>query len=168
MRAIRSATVGAPAILLVVLACLAPAARAASPEGRWLLVEQRYEAGGANMIADGPPLHIEFTTEAGRLTARMWTGSDESVAVSWPSFSASAGPAAQEVRERVADPLTGEVRASYSVRSSPGDDLVLEVTETYRVSKDGASLEGTLRVKFAGGKENRGGYTLHRRFEREE
>jgi hypothetical protein len=161
-------TVVARALALVLVgSCLAPAALAASLEGRWRLVEQRYEAGAANMMADETPLYLEFTRGAGGLAARMWAGADVSAAVPWPAFSSQAGPSALEVRERGEDAIAGEVKVSYRVHPSPGDDLVLEVTESYRVSKDGSALEGTLQVKFSGGERNRGGYTLHRRFERE-
>jgi hypothetical protein len=146
---------------------LASPALAASPEGRWRLVEQRYEAGTANVMADESPLHLELTIESGRLVGRIWAGDDPSSAVPWPAFSSKAGSLATEVLERSADPLLGLAAARYRVQPSPGDDLVLDVTESYQVSKDGSALEGTLHVQFTGGDRNRGGYTLHRRFERE-
>jgi hypothetical protein len=155
------------AALALLLACLAPCVFAASPVGEWRLVEQRYEAGAANMMAADLPLHLAFTREGGGLAGRIWAGDDPKVAVSWPAFAADTGPLALEVRDRGEDAATGEVRVRYIVRPSAEDDLVLDVVETYRPSADGTALEGTMRVKFEGGDRNRGGFTLHRRFERE-
>ena len=166
MKSCRKASTGAVALALVV-SFFASVTLAASPEGRWRLVEQRYEAGAANTMADGPALRLEFTREGGRLAARMWAGDDASAAVPWPAFSASEGKRAALVLERGEDALAGEVTVRYRIPPATGDDLVLDVTERYKVSSDGATLEGTVEVRFLGGDKNRGGYTLHRRFERE-
>jgi hypothetical protein len=58
------------------------------------------------------------------------------------------------------------VFARYRVDPSPGDDLVLVVTEEYSVVEDGEALVGTVRVEFRRDGEDRGSYLLHRRFER--
>jgi hypothetical protein len=166
MKSRRIASTGAFALVLVVVS-LASVTRAASPEGRWRLVEQRYESGAANTMADGPVLRLEFTREGGRLAARMWAGDDSAAAVPWPAFSASEGKRAALVLERGEDALAGEVAVRYRIPPATGDDLVLDVTERYKVSSDGETLEGTVEVRFLGGDKNRGGYTLHRRFERE-
>jgi hypothetical protein len=152
---------------VLALSCWLPQALAASPEGRWRLVEQRYQKGEANMMATDSPLRLEFTVESGRLVGRMWAGDDPGAAVPWPAFGSKPGPASLDVLERSEDLLAGEATVRYEVLPAEGDDLVLEVTESYRVSKDGSALEGTMHVKFKGGERNRGGYTLHRRFERE-
>jgi hypothetical protein len=46
--------------------------------------------------------------------------------------------------------------------------VVLEIRETYETAESGRVLAGSVEVRFMGESMNRGGFTLHRRFEREE
>ena len=135
--------------------------------GRFKLVEQTYEGGQANIAVAENPVHIEFTREQGRLEGRIWAGGDASHADAWPAFRADAGALAVRKTARIEDDGAGLIEVRYTVQPSADDDLVLEVIERYELTADGESLAGTMRVSFTGGDTNRGGYTLHRRFERE-
>lgn len=146
---------------------LALGAHAAGIDGRWKLVEQRYESGISNLAAPDLPVHLEFSRSGGVLSARIWGGDDPDRAVSWPAFATDAGPIAVDVVERQEDAATGSVTARYRVRPSPDDDLILDITESYALADGGAALEGTMQVRFTGGRTNRGGFTLYRRYARE-
>jgi hypothetical protein len=135
--------------------------------GRFKLIDQTYEGGQANIAVAETPVHVEFTLEGGRLAGRIWAGGDDSKADSWPAFRSDAGPLAVREISRTEDDGAGAIEVRYTVQPSADDDLVLDVTERYQLSADGNSLAGTMRVSFTGGDTNRGGYTLHRRFERE-
>lgn len=149
------------------LAALGLAILGAGPfEGTWRLVSQTYEAGGWNIAPDDDPVRIEITAGGQGLRGLVWAGADKGKAVSWPAFVSDEGPLAIEILSRSVTP-SGGVEARYRVRPSPTDDLVLEITEAYEPTEGGDALEGTVTVRFTGGTVNRGGYTLHRRFERE-
>ena len=136
-------------------------------EGRFRLVEQRYERGDANLASQDLPVRVEFHREGGVLAGWIWAGDREEGALPWPAFAGDAGPVPVEGVEVRDDAAAGEVSARYRVGPAPGDDLVLEIVETYRLVESGGALEGTMTVRFTGGATNRGGFTLHRRFERE-
>jgi hypothetical protein len=151
---------------IVVWAAVAIAA-AGPIEGRFRLVEQRYERGDVNLASQDLPVRVEFHREGGVLSGRIWAGDREESALPWPAFAGDAGPVPVEAVVVRDDVAAGEVSARYRVGPSPGDDLVLEIVETYRLVESGGALEGTMTVRFTGGTMNRGGFTLHRRFERE-
>lgn len=161
--------------LRVVAACLllaiaAPGAVAAplpaEIEGRWVLVEQRYQDGGVNLAVSDPALHLEIAAEGGEIVGRLQAGSDPESSFPWPAALAGGSPLDLEVVERRGDPDGRGILARYRIRPNAADDLVLDVVERYRVVDDGGALEGTVEIRFVGGTSNRGGYTLHRRFER--
>jgi hypothetical protein len=110
---------------------------------------------------------MEFSLEEGRLAGRIWAGDDAVNALPWPAFVTDAGPLPVEILGRAQDISGGSAEVHYLVRPSTQDDLVLDVVERYEVSEDGRSLTGIVRVRFTGGEANRGGFTLHRRFEAE-
>ena len=161
---------GVAAASLLALLCTAgslPASGAGSVEGRWVLVEQHYGKGRSNLAPDGQPVKLEFVHEGGRLTGRVWVGGAEAEAVPWPVAPAKEASAEPRVREFSSSPQLDRVRVEYSVEPSPGDGLVLEIVEEYRLVDDGRALEGSVRVAFVRHGEPRGSYVLHRRYERE-
>jgi hypothetical protein len=153
---------------VVALALGAASAEGGTLEGRWRLVEQRYGSGAANLIdlqADAP-LHLEFLRQAGGLRGRLWhERADE--AVDWPAAVPAFELRSVHLDELVVDPAETAVRTSYRVDPAPGDDLVLEVQESYRVVEGGRALVGDVTVAFRVDGRPRGSYVLHRRFERQ-
>lgn len=148
---------------LSVLALVLPAWGGA--DGRWRLVEQTYQRGGNNLAPLDAPVRLQITLGPDGPVGRIWSGADEGAALAWPAFVAGEVERPVEVLGRAARDGAFEVR--YRVAPAPGDDLVLEIVERYAASADGDALEGTVEVRFTGGASHRGGYTLHRRFERE-
>ncbi len=141
---------------------------AAGPvEGTFLLVEQRYGNGDWNLASRDEPLRIEFRREGGVVAGRVWAGGDSSAASRWPAFANDAGLLPVEDVSVKEDASTGEVIARYRVRPSPTDDLVLEISESYRLVESGQALVGEMTVRFFVEGADRGGFALHRRFERE-
>ncbi len=151
---------------LLAIVGMAPLVLAATAEGTWTLTEQYYAGGQSNLAVADRPVHLALTRGPQGWSGTLWAGDDRAAARAWPAFVTDAGPLPVEIAEREDDPSGGGVRVRYRVRPSETDDLVLDVTEDYRLSPDGTALEGTMRVDFTGGATNRGGYTLHRRFER--
>jgi hypothetical protein len=154
-------------LLSGLLLAAASAGTGAGLEGRWRLVEQTYEGGSANLATPEAPVRLEFTRDGGRLSGRIWAGGDDSQADKWPAFRADAGPVAVRENARTEDEGAGMIEVRYTVQPSDADDLVLAVVERYVLGADGQSLAGTMTVTFTGGETPRGGFTLHRRFERE-
>lgn len=154
-----------PAILLLLLPCLAAAPAAAGIEGSWVLVEQHYGDGQGNLADPDAPVRLELRRVDGRLEARIAAGAGPEAAYPWPAFLTDAGPLPVQLLES-GESAEGELTARYRVRPSAKDDLVLDILERYRLSGDGASLIGTMEVVFTGGTTNRGSFLLHRRFER--
>ena len=150
---------GVAALLLITLPAWAGA------DGRWRLIEQTYQRGGSNLAPVEAPLRLELVLGPDGPQGRIWSGDDPSRSLVWPAFLAGESVRPVTVLERSAQ--DGEVAVRYRVQPAPGDDLVLEISERYRASASGDALEGTVEVRFTGGSRNRGGYTLHRRFERE-
>jgi hypothetical protein len=138
-----------------------------SVEGRWILVEQHYGKGRSDLAPAEQPVKLRFAREGGELVGRIWVGDDESKAVGWPAMAVRGEPVPARVRARSDSSQLDRVRVEYSVEPSPGDGLVLEIVEEYRLVDDGRALEGSVRVAFVRGGEPRGSYVLHRRFERE-
>jgi hypothetical protein len=159
--------VAVPVLALLAAASSAPALCADSVEGRWLLVEQHYGEGRSNLAPDEEPVKLEFLQQGGQLAGRVWTGAAEEKAVPWPAAPGKQGPVPPRVRSFSSSPRLDSVRVEYSVEPSPGDGLVLEIVEEYRVVDEGRALEGTVRVAFVRDGEPRGSYVLHRRFERQ-
>lgn len=151
---------------ILVLAVWLPAWAGGSLEGRWVLTEQTYEGGGRNLAPEDEPVHLEFRAGATGTTGRLWAGSDERRSSSWPAIAVDHRPLPVTVRSMIRTPAGG-ITVTYHAVPAEGDDMVLEVRETYELADDGAALLGTVEVRFTGGEFHRGGYTLHRRFERE-
>lgn len=152
--------------LVVAFALVASVAgpAAASVEGRWVLTEQTYQDGGRNLAPDEAPVRIEFTSGPAGITGRVWAGEDDRTASPWPSIVVEGRALPVAVRS-VSRTASGGVAALYTAVPAEGSDMVLEIRETYEPEGDG--IAGTVEVRFTGGERNRGGYTLHRRFERE-
>ena len=152
-------------VAAALLALALPVAGADSLEGRWLLVEETYGTGGLNLRRDKPAQTLEFVREGGRLTGRSRLSPDVPE-LPWPSFGVE--DAAQPVTvDAVAIPLTEDsVRARYRTPAREGQ-VQVDVIEEYQVSADGNSLLGTVTVTLLRNGESRGGYVLHRRYERQ-
>ncbi len=154
-----------PAIAFVVaLAALASAQ--AGVEGRWVLAEQTYQDGGRNLAPDEEPLRLELGTGARGPSGRIWVGEAEAESFPWPSIVVERRALPVIVRS-LGRTARGGVEVAYSVVPNEGDDLVLEIREIYELGESENVLLGTIEVRFTGGERHRGGYTLHRRFERE-
>ena len=143
-----------------------PAVAGQALEGRWILTEQTYQGGGRNLAPVDEPVRIEFLPGPTGLTGRVWAGPEDRRAVPWPAIVVEDRVLAVTIRSLERTPAGG-VTVAYTTVPAEGDDMVLEVRETYELVEDGAALEGTVEVRFTGGEFHRGGYTLHRRFERE-
>ena len=159
--------VAASLLTLFLTAGFLPALGAGSLEGRWVLVEQHYGEGRSNLAPDERPVRLEFVHEGGRLTGKVWAGATEAEARPWPVAPARGASAEPRVRDYSSSPRLDRVRVEYSVEPAPGDGLVLEIVEEYRLVDEGKALEGSVRVAFVRHGEPRGSYVLHRRYERE-
>ena len=137
----------------------------AGADGRWRLVEQTYQKGAQNLAPLDSPVRLEIALGPDGPRGRIWSGDDERRALAWPAF--HTGETARPVTVLERESKDGGFSVRYRVAPAPGDDLVLEIVERYQASADGLSLDGTVEVRFTGGATNRGGYVLHRRFERE-
>lgn len=151
--------------LLIVAAALGTPAGSGTVEGRWVLVEQTYGSGANNLADAERPLHVEFRRGPAGLGGRLWAGDDPADAVTWPAFRAERELAPPRILEREEDPAGGAVRVRYRVEVEPESGFEIEVTESYRLSGDGA-LTGTMTVRFFTPEGDRGSYELRRRFQR--
>ncbi len=138
----------------------------AGVEGHWVLTEQTYQGGGRNLAPDEEPVRLELASGPGGPSGRLFVGGREAGSLPWPSIvvEGRALPLTLRSIERTAG---GGVTAAYSAVPAEGDDLVLEIRETYEIGETEDILLGTIEVRFQGGERHRGGYVLHRRFERE-
>jgi hypothetical protein len=151
-------------LALVVSLGIVGAVLAAGPvDGRWRLVEQRYGEGAGNL----GELDREIRLIVGGAPDGSGIGLLAGEAYPWPSWVADAGPARLEILERRLDRALGSLSVRYLVDAVAGDPLVLEVEERYVLDAAGNALEGEVRVRFRYDGEDRGGFTVHRRFERE-
>ncbi len=138
-------------------------------EGRWLLVEQTYGEGKANLVSADEPIILELHPGAGDLAGRWLAPSKgPSEGRIWPAWIAEGRPLPVQVLEKAIDAGSGRLHASYLVAPSEGDATILEVEESYELDGAEGSLTGTVKVIFRSGDETRGSYVLHRRFERVE
>ncbi len=156
-------------VAVAVVACLVlatPVAHAQSVLGEWKLVEQTYGDGKSNLVAPSAPgVRLELFREGTRIQGRISGGGRGAADMSWPRLVADDSRAIHVEEKRLSTP-EDQVLVRYRVDPSPGDDLILEVTEEYRVVDDGRALVGTVRVEFRRDGKERGSYVLHRRFER--
>ncbi len=151
------------AVAVLSVAAAGPLEGADSLEGRWLLEKQSYGSGKANQAHVAKPLRMEFYREGETLAGRIWFGGHHADAVPWPSLLQA--PVRSE--EVVVSPAEDRVRARYRTESAPGADVVLEITEEYRVTDGGTVLSGTVTVSLLRGGKPGGSYVLQRRFRRE-
>ncbi len=151
------------AVAVLSVAAAGPVAGADSLEGRWLLETQSYGSGKANQAHVAKPLRMEFYREGETLAGRIWFGGRSADSVPWPSL-VQAPVRSEEV---VVSPAEDRVRARYRTESAPGEDVVLEITEEYRVTDGGTALSGTVTVSLLRGGKPGGSYVLQRRFRRE-
>jgi hypothetical protein len=134
-------------------------------EGEWVLVEQTYGRGQANLADTDEPLRLELYRDTNELRGRMWRGDQRSQRRDWPAVVADDRTLPVEVTSRREDPTARSAEVRYRVR--PADDgLILEVLETYRIEPGTDQLVGRVEVTFRLGGDERGSYVLHRRFER--
>ncbi len=132
-------------------------------EGRWLLESQSYGSGKANQAHVAKPLRMEFYRDGETLAGRIWFGGDHADALPWPSLVLA--PLRSE--EVVISPAEDRVRARYRTVPADGGDVVLEITEEYRVTDGGTTLSGSVTVALLRGGKPAGSYVLERRFRRE-
>ncbi len=151
------------AVAALTVAAAGPLEGADSLEGRWLLEKQSYGSGKANQAHVDKPLRMEFYREGETLAGRIWFGERGADSVPWPSLMQE--PVRSE--EVVVSPAEDRVRARYRTESAPGEDVVLEITEEYRVTDGGTALSGTVTVAVLRGGKPGGSYVLQRRFRRE-
>ncbi len=151
------------AVLALSVAAAGPVEGADTLEGRWLLDKQTYGSGKANQAQVPKPLRMEFYREGERLVGRIWFGGRSAESVRWPSL----GQAPVRSEEVVVSPAGDRVRVRYRSESAPGADVVLEITEEYRVTDGGTALSGTVTVALLRGGKPGGSYVLQRRFRRE-
>lgn len=155
-------------------ACLAAAAapvRAEAPpgglEGTWTLVEQTYGKGGSSLVEGDEPIRLRVSRAEGVFQVWIFRGDDSAAAIAWPAMVVNGRELRATARSVNIDAGASAIHAHYEVVPVEGEDLVLEIDESYALSPDGNSLAGTVDVKFKGGVTNRGGYVLHRRFTRD-
>lgn len=156
-------------VVAAAILTLLPAAvlQAATLEGRWKLVEQRYGSGRANLVSVEPPVKLEFYLAESKLAGRIWVEGDRSKALPWPSFPSEHGPLPVEIRQLVIGAGSDVALTRYRVRLSEKDGETLEVTEEYRLAEKAQALVGTVTVASPADGPSRGSYVLQRRFERE-
>jgi hypothetical protein len=139
----------------------------ASIEGDWILVEQSYGGGRANLPVSpdlDQRLSLEVRREGAGFAARVRAGRRDKSNRTWPAWVTADGPLPLEVLERTFDAVAAGFSARYHVWPSRNGDTTLEVVERYRL--EGTDLVGTVHVTFERDGQRRGSYTLHRRFER--
>lgn len=153
----------------VLLAVGAPAVGdGSSIEGRWVLAEQTYGDGGANMVAPtDPSLYLEFIRNADGFRGVLWRGTDRVGARPWPALVVGRQGRTVTVDRWEVSPDEHGIRATYTVTPSATDDLLLRVVEEYSVREDGETLAGQVEVTFNRDGEAKGSYVLRRRFERQ-
>jgi len=151
------------AVAALSAAALVSAAGGSTLEGRWLLEEQSYGSGKANQAQVAEPLRMEFYRKGEDLAGRIWFGGTSADSIPWPSLVQA------KIRSQQVDfsPAEDRVRARYRTESASGADVVLEITEEYRVTEGGTSLSGTVTVAVLRGGKPGGSYVLERRFRRE-
>ena len=151
-------------ILVVVCVLLVTPVAAQSLEGRWLMVEQFYGDGQANIVDKELPLYLEFTPDGDGWSVLVWPGDDRDKAVDWPAHVTRHGIQSVEVLEReVLDGGRG-IRAKYELPPKGGGVVVIE--EKYSLDPSGEFLTGKASVNILKNGEDKGSYVLNRRFER--
>jgi hypothetical protein len=155
------------ATLVAIVTLSFSTARAGPLEGRWVLVEETYGSGGLNLVREKPPQTIRFVREGVALAGRTRLAPDEPER-SWPVFFLEQAEAAAAALEELSfSPSEDHVVARYRTPFVREDKVRLDIVEDYRVSEDGESMVGTVKVTFLHAGETRGGFVLHRRFERQ-
>lgn len=152
-------------ILALACALVVPLAWSESPAGRWRLVEQNYGDGAGNTIDPDNPHWLELVEGPAGWSGSMQVGSTRAERWDWPSVITEGRQ--RELQQVAIRSVAAEetVEVSYRVPPSPGDDLTLLISERYRLGGDD-ELVGVVQVRFERDGEVRGGYTLHRRYER--
>jgi hypothetical protein len=150
--------------VVTIVAAVSTSIAGATLEGRWRLIEQRYESGQADLVRGDSPLHLEFVLDGGKLKGKAWGGSERAGARDWPTVGATEDE--RQIRIERFEQTVDRVKVHYRVAPVAGDDLYLEITEDYQVTADGQNLAGSATIVFRRGGERKGSYTLHRRFER--
>jgi hypothetical protein len=96
----------------------------------------------------------------------VWTKDDDD-GRPWPALPLAATTARMRSPKVEVTSAVDRVQASYTVVVPEDPELVLEIVESYEIGDDDATLTGTVTVGVIRGGEPAGGYTLHRRFERQ-
>ena len=144
----------------------APIAAGGGIGGHWKLVEQTYGGGGQNLAPRGDGVHLDIGKGVREGQVSTWLDVAPDDVRPWPALFVRDAPASLEVRSRVIDTRAGEMTAAYRVDSREPGGLVLEIVESYALDGDGAFLVGQVTIEMYRDGERRGGYELHRRFER--
>lgn len=135
-----------------------------SLDGRWNLVHQAYENGQANLMAGDRA--IELSVADGVVTVRSSLAAGLPP-LAWPAFADRDGrPVRAEVASRTVDDANGTLFARYVAWPDPESGVSLTIEESYALDPVTDELRGTVTVGVDRDGERRGGYVLHRRFER--
>jgi hypothetical protein len=151
-------------IILVFCALLATPVAAEGLEGRWLMVEQYYGDGQANIADKDLPLYLEFTPEGEGWSVLVWPGDDRDKAVQWPAHVTRHGIRPVELLEREILRGGGGIRVKYELPPQGGGTVVIE--EKYSLDPSGEYLTGKATVHILQDGQDKGTYVLNRRFER--
>jgi len=153
------------AAALVAVPAVAAPGGPAPLTGRWRMVEQTYGRGGQNLASRTAVLHLDIASGPSGPLATTWADDDVAGARPWPAARVGDAFVDVELLAREIDVVAGRLSARYRVGPVEQGGLLLELVEEYAVDQD--VLTGTVRVILSRDGEPRGGYVLHRRYERE-
>jgi len=157
-----------PAALLLLSLVFGAQGVVAAPglEGRWILAGQSRGAQRGQLAAPDAPFSLEIVRRGAGLAGLVRPAGPSQAALAWPAAPAGMGPGAITIHEMEIDGARGTVRARYTLRPSSGSSRRMEITESYVLSADGRTLEGTATVTAVEEDGPAGSYVLHRLFER--
>jgi hypothetical protein len=135
--------------------------------GTWILEEQSYGSGKANLPPGEEPLFLRIVDTGAGLEARTGRVGREDLVLSWPAWADDEGTQIPiEIHERRLDAAAEVLAARYTVAGAAGPETVLEVEESYHLEDKGTLLVGRVKVTLRSEGEDRGSYVLERRFRR--
>ena len=134
--------------------------------GRWRLVEQHYERGQQNLAEYAEAHQIEVLEDIEGVRVRTWSGTDPRRAVSWPAVLVDGRAIDIVASDRSVDVPRGILRAEYRVEPGVEGGQTIDVVEEYRLDAEQDVLVGSITFRMSRDGAPRGGYVLHRRYER--
>jgi len=145
----------------------AQAAPTSELSGTWVLVEQTYGNGSSNLADAHEPIRLRIERAPEGPLVRIWQGAAEAGAIAWPALIAEGRVLRSTARSVRFDAATATLSGRCRLVPVEGEDLELDIREDYTLAADGKTLAGTVEVVFVTPRGTNGGYTLHRKFERE-